>query len=192
VAEDNTTDMLVYHARDYANPTPDALTDPNRHTRMQQLYWQENGDPFFGQPIPSGLPAPGIRGRHSNRCVDNYNFDTAPGALVRLWDCSGNAAQEFEFVYHGTSGYEIRNRNTGTCLDNLNGSTAANADVGLYPCNGRTAQRWTIQDRGAGWFSLRNVAGNMCLDNYNWDTANGARLSLYACSGVNAQLWRRG
>ena len=143
VAEDNTTDMLVYHARDYATPTPDALTDPNRHTRMQQLYWQENGDPFFGQPIPSSVAAPGIRGRHSNRCVDNYNFDKTPGALVRLYDCSGNTAQEFEFTYPGANGYEIRNRNTGTCLDDLNGSTAANADVGLYPCNGLTTQRWT-------------------------------------------------
>ena len=192
VAEDNTTDMLVYHARDYANPTPDALTDPNRHTRMQQLYWRENGDPFFGQPIPSGTTSPGIRGMHSNRCVDNYNFDTTAGALVRLWDCSGNTAQQWEFNYQGTSGYEIRNRNTGTCLDNLNFNTTANADVGLYPCNASTAQRWQIQDRGNGWFSLRNVAGNMCLDNYNFDAANGARLALYPCSGVAAQLWRRG
>ena len=192
VAEDNTTDVLVYHARDYPNPTPDALTDPNRHTRMQQLYWRENGDPFFGQPLPNGTTAPGIRGMHSSKCVDNYNFDTTAGALVRLWDCNGNTAQQWEFNYHGTSGYEIRNRNTGTCLDDLNFNTTANADVALYPCNGSTAQRWQIQDRGNGWFSLRNVAGNMCLDNYNFDPANGARLSLYPCNGLAAQLWRQG
>ena len=192
VAEDNVTDVLVYHARDYANPTPDALTDPNRHTRMQQLYFRDNGYPFFGQPIPSSVTVPGIRGQHSNKCVDNYNFDTTLGALVRLYTCSGNAAQEFEFNYRGTSYYEIRNRNTGTCLANLNSSTASNADVGLYTCNGSTAQRWEFQDRGNGWFSLRNVAGNMCLDNYNWDTANGARVSLYPCNGLGAQLWRRG
>ncbi|HEX8346985.1 MAG TPA: family 43 glycosylhydrolase [Actinoplanes sp.] len=192
VAEDNTTDILVYHARDYATPTPDALTDPNRHTRMQQLYWKDNGDPFFGQPIPNGLTAPGIRGRNSDKCVDNYNRDTTPGALVRLYTCNGNTAQEFEFNYKGSAGYEIRNRNTGTCLDNANGSTTANANVGLYPCNGATAQRWVFQDRGNGWFSLRNIAGNMCLDNYNFDTANGARISLYPCNGSTAQLWRRG
>jgi GH43 family beta-xylosidase len=192
VAEDNVTDVLVYHARDYATPNPDALTDPNRHTRMQQLYFRDNGYPFFGQPIPSNVTAPGIRGQHSNKCVDNYNLDTTPGALVRLYTCNGNAAQEFEFNYRGTSYYEIRNRNTGTCLDNRNSSTAPNADVGLFTCNGSTAQRWEFQDRGNGWFSLRNVAGNMCLDNYNWDTANGARISLYPCNGLGAQLWRRG
>ena len=192
VAEDNTTDLLVYHARDYANPTPDALTDPNRHTRVQQLYWRENGDPFFGQPIPSTVTDPGIRGRHSNRCVDNYNLSTAPGALVRLYDCTGGVAQQWEFAYRGVSWYEIRNRNTGTCLDDLNGATTANADVGLTACTGSAAQRWTVQDRGNGWFSLRNVAANMCLDNYEWNAANGARLSLYPCNGLAAQLWRRG
>jgi GH43 family beta-xylosidase len=193
VAEDNTTDMLVYHARDYANPTPDALTDPNRHTRLQQLYWQENGDPFFGQPVPSTVTNPGIRGQFSNRCVDNYNRDTTLGALVRLYDCNGGTAQQWEFNYRSAgSYYEIRNRNTGTCLDDLNFNTASNADVGLYTCNGGTAQRWTVQDRGNGWFSLRNVAGNMCLDNYNWNAANGARLSLYPCNGLGAQLWRQG
>ena len=192
VAEDNTTDMLVYHARDYATPTPDALTDPNRHTRVQQLLWRENGDPFFGQPIPSTVTSPGIRGRHSNRCVDNYNRDTTPGALVRLYDCNGGTAQQWELNYRAGSHYEIRNRNTGTCLDDLNFSTAANADVGLHPCNGSTAQQWTVQDRGAGWFSLRNLAGDMCLDNYEWNAANGARLSLYPCNGSVAQQWRLG
>jgi hypothetical protein len=184
--------MLVYHARDYANPTPDALTDPNRHTRVQQLYWQENSDPFFGQPVPSSVTNPGIRGQFSNRCVDNYNRDTTLGALVRLYDCNGGTAQQWEFNYRAAgSYYEIRNRNTGTCLDDLNSSTATNADVGLYTCNGSNAQRWTFQDRGNGWFSLRNVAGNMCLDNYEWNAANGARLSLYTCNGTGAQLWRR-
>ncbi|GAA2703250.1 family 43 glycosylhydrolase [Actinoplanes palleronii] len=192
VAEDNTTDVLVYHARDYATPTPDALTDPNRHTRMQQLYWRENGDPFFGQPLPDGTTRPGIRGAHSNRCVDNYNLDTTPGALVRLYDCNGNTAQEWEFSYRGVSWYEIRNRNTGTCLTDLNASTTANADVGLTACTNTAAQQWTLLDQGSGWFSLRNVAGTMCLDNYEWNAANGARLSLYPCNGTAAQRWRRG
>jgi GH43 family beta-xylosidase len=192
VAEDNTTDMLVYHARDYANPTPDALTDPNRHTRVQQLLWSESGDPFFGQPIPSTVTNPGIRGQFSNRCVDNYNRSTTLGALVKLYDCNGGTAQQFEFNYNSGGYYEIRNRNTSTCLDDLNFTTTANADVGLYTCNGSTAQQWTVQDRGSGWFSLRNVAGNMCLDNYNWNAANGARLSLYPCNGLGAQLWRLG
>ncbi|PPK93143.1 GH43 family beta-xylosidase [Kineococcus xinjiangensis] len=192
VAEDGKTDILVYHGRDYADPYPDALRDPNRHTRMQQLFWSDNGYPFFGQPMPNGRTPLGIKGAHSGKCVDNWAFDKTPGALVRLYDCNGNTAQQFEFNYLGNRYYEIRNRNTGTCLDNANGSTALNANVGLYPCNGTTAQQWGIRDRGNGWFQLYNVAGRTCLDNYEWNTANGARISLYTCNTGAAQMWRRG
>ena len=192
VAEDNQTDILVYHARDYATPTPDALRDPNRHTRMQQLLWQQNGQPYFGLPQVNGVTPTNLRGQHSNKCVDNYDFDTTPGALVRLWDCSGNTAQQFDLNYLGNNYYRVINKNTGTCLDNANGSTANNANVGLVPCNGTTAQQWGLIDRGNGWFSLRNVAGNMCLDNYEWNTANGARISLWPCNGLAAQNWHRG
>ena len=192
VAEDNQTDILVYHARDYATPTPDALTDPNRHTRMQQLYWRENGDPFFGQPIPNGVTAPGIRGQAQQqvrRQLRPRHDARRAGPALRL-QRQHRAAVRVQLPGHQL--LRIRNRNTGTCLDDLNGNTAANANVGLYPCNGSTAQQWVIQDRGNGWFSLRNVAGNMCLDNYDWNAANGARISLYPCNGSAAQLWRRG
>ena len=193
VAEDNTTDMLVYHARDYANPTPDALTDPNRHTRMQQLYWRENGDPFFGQPIPSAVTAPGIRGRHSNRCVDNYNFDTTPGALVRLYDCSGNTAQEFEFNYRGASGYEIRNRNTGTCLDDLNGSTARERRRRPVPVQRR-------RPPSSGRSRTAAAAGSRCATSpatCAWTTTTGTPRTAPAsrsipATALAAQLWRRG
>ena len=39
VAEDGETDVLVYHARDYRDIIGDPLYDPNRHTRVQRLYW---------------------------------------------------------------------------------------------------------------------------------------------------------
>lgn len=191
VAEDGVTDMLVYHARDYATPTPDALTDPNRHTRVQQLYWADNGDPLFGQPQPTGSGRPGIRGQYSDKCVDDYDWNTANGALVKLYTCNANAAQSWEFTYTGGY-YRIKNLHSGTCLDNLNGATANNSDVGLWACNGGAAQDWSMIDRGSGWFSLRNRASGLCLDNYEWGTANGARLSMYTCNGTGAQNWRRG
>ncbi|BBH71412.1 hypothetical protein ACTI_80970 [Actinoplanes sp. OR16] len=56
VAEDGRTDVLVYHARDYADITGDPLYDPNRHTRVQKLYWHEDGTPLFGIPVGDGGP----------------------------------------------------------------------------------------------------------------------------------------
>ncbi|WP_125775076.1 family 43 glycosylhydrolase [Antribacter gilvus] len=185
------TDLLVFHARNYATPNPDALTDPNRHTRVQQLYWDADGFPFFGQPVATGTREPGIRGRHSDKCVDDYDWNTANGALVRLYTCGTAAVQKWEFQYTGGY-YRIKNKHANTCLDHLNGSTANNSDVGLWDCNGNPNQDWSVIDRGNGWFSLRNRTTGLCLDNYEWDTANGARLSMYTCNTSNAQQFRRG
>lgn len=50
VAEDGTTDLLIYHARNYTEITGDPLYDPNRHTRVQIIRWDESGLPDFGTP----------------------------------------------------------------------------------------------------------------------------------------------
>ncbi len=50
VAEDGKTDLLVYHARDYKEIEGDPLRNPDRHTRVQVLRWQEDGRPDFGEP----------------------------------------------------------------------------------------------------------------------------------------------
>ncbi|SMC66348.1 family 43 glycosylhydrolase [Kibdelosporangium aridum] len=57
VAEDGKTDVLVYHARDYRDISGDPLYDPNRHTRVQRLYWNDDGTPSFGVPVGKGGPA---------------------------------------------------------------------------------------------------------------------------------------
>ncbi|GIJ44884.1 hypothetical protein Val02_17700 [Virgisporangium aliadipatigenens] len=56
VAEDGETDVLVYHARDYRDIAGDPLYDPNRHARVQKLYWHRDGTPLFGVPVGSGGP----------------------------------------------------------------------------------------------------------------------------------------
>jgi GH43 family beta-xylosidase len=56
VAEDGVTDVLVYHARDYRDITGDPLYDPNRHTRVQKIYWHPDGTPMFGVPVGDGGP----------------------------------------------------------------------------------------------------------------------------------------
>ena len=43
-------DVLVYHARNYTEIEGDPLYDPNRHTRLKRVRWQENGMPDFGIP----------------------------------------------------------------------------------------------------------------------------------------------
>lgn len=58
-------DMLVYHGRDYETIEGDPLFNPDRHTRVQRLYFGADGAPDFGVPVGNGpLPerfAPAVR-----------------------------------------------------------------------------------------------------------------------------------
>ncbi len=52
VSEDGLLDLLVYHGRSYKDIVGDPLYDPNRHTRVQVIHWNEDGTPNFGTPRP--------------------------------------------------------------------------------------------------------------------------------------------
>lgn len=49
-SEDGVTDLLVYHARPYKTIEGNPLYDPNRHGRIQELFWERNGYPYFAYP----------------------------------------------------------------------------------------------------------------------------------------------
>ncbi|WP_159982299.1 MULTISPECIES: family 43 glycosylhydrolase [unclassified Novosphingobium] len=57
--------ILVYHGRDYEAIEGDPLYNPDRHTRIQRLYFDAAGNPDFGVPVGNGpLPerfAPAVR-----------------------------------------------------------------------------------------------------------------------------------
>ncbi|MEO3924377.1 family 43 glycosylhydrolase [Micromonosporaceae bacterium B7E4] len=54
VSEDGQSDILVYHDRNYRDINGDPLNDPNRRTRIQKLYWNADGTPSLGIPVPDG------------------------------------------------------------------------------------------------------------------------------------------
>jgi GH43 family beta-xylosidase len=55
VAEDGTSDLLVYHARNYREIAGDPLWNPDRHTRVQPFGWKPDGSPDFGRPVADAL-----------------------------------------------------------------------------------------------------------------------------------------
>jgi GH43 family beta-xylosidase len=57
--DENGNDILVYHARSYKKINGDPLYDPNRHTRVQRIFWDQNNNPVFGIP---GYKIEGDRG----------------------------------------------------------------------------------------------------------------------------------
>jgi len=56
VLPDGQTDVMVYHARNYAQIVGNPLRDPNRHARAQIVRWKPDGTPDFGRPVPDALP----------------------------------------------------------------------------------------------------------------------------------------
>ena len=52
--DENGHDMLVYHGRDYKEIEGDPLFNPDRHTRVQRLYYDREGNPDFGVPVGNG------------------------------------------------------------------------------------------------------------------------------------------
>ncbi|GFE75170.1 family 43 glycosylhydrolase [Novosphingobium sp. TCA1] len=63
--DENGNDILVYHGRDYEKIEGDPLLNPDRHTRVQRIYYDANGAPDFGVPVGNGaLPerfSPAVR-----------------------------------------------------------------------------------------------------------------------------------
>lgn len=47
-------DILVYHGRDYERIEGDPLFNPDRHTRVQRIYYTADGTPDFGAPVGKG------------------------------------------------------------------------------------------------------------------------------------------
>ena len=48
--DENGNDILVYHSRSYKEISGDPLYDPNRHTRVQRFFWDQNNNPVYGIP----------------------------------------------------------------------------------------------------------------------------------------------
>lgn len=58
--EDGTQDLIIYHARNYTQIEGDPLFDPNRHARVGEVTWTENG-PQFGVPAADDRWTPTTR-----------------------------------------------------------------------------------------------------------------------------------
>lgn len=65
-------DVLVFHGRDYKAIKGNPLFDPNRHTRVQRLYYKPDGTPDFGVPAGAG------------EIPDRFSPLDRPGAFLRV------------------------------------------------------------------------------------------------------------
>ncbi|WP_433824701.1 family 43 glycosylhydrolase [Actinoplanes sp. CA-015351] len=137
VSEDGQSDILVYHDRNYRDISGDPLNDPNRRTRIQKFYWNADGTPNFGIPVPDGATPVRLR---SYNVVDRF---------IRHWEYRARldanvtalADSQFRIVTGLTGsgtvslestnfpGYFLRHRNFEAYVERNDGTAAFAGDA---------------------------------------------------------------
>ena len=171
-SDDGQSDILVYHDRNYPNITGDPLRDPNRRTRLQKLYWNADGTPNFGIPVPDGITPVRLRSYSlTDQYVRHYAYRGRVEANVTVLADSqfrivsgltGSGAVSLEST--NFPGYYLRHRNNELWVDRSDGSTLFRNDASFY-------RRAGLADGAAVSFEslnfpgryLRNVGGLLYL-----------------------------
>ncbi|MET8144538.1 lectin [Sphaerisporangium sp. NPDC005288] len=169
--------------------------EPGENSWTRPVVWN-----FFTQfgsgtnPTPTPTPTPtvtptgnppatgALKGAASGRCLDVNGASTTNGAGVILWDCNGQANQQWS----STSAGELRVYGN-KCLDVNGAGTADGTSVIIWDCNGQNNQKWRLNSDG----TITAVGANKCLDVSGSGTANGTKVQIWSCTGQNNQKWAR-
>ncbi|GAA1944693.1 glycoside hydrolase family 27 protein [Kitasatospora viridis] len=127
-------------------------------------------------------------GASSNRCLDAYNNQTAPGTKIEIFDCKNDGSGNQTVT--PTAAGELRLYGGTMCLDAVNNQTAPGTLVQLWSCNGGANQQFTLNPDG----TVTGVQSGLCLDVTHGDTVagnqDGTQLQLFTCDGGANQQWR--
>ncbi len=142
-----------------------------------------------GGPSPSPSPTPtppgdtsALKGVGSGRCLDVSGASQANGAQAQIWDCNGQANQQWTSTGSG----ELRVYGN-KCLDVNGAATADGTTVIIWDCNGQNNQKWRINSDG----TITAVGAGKCLDVAAAGTANGTKVQIWTCHAGTNQQWTR-
>ncbi|MDQ1123549.1 RICIN domain-containing protein [Microbacterium trichothecenolyticum] len=139
-------------------------------------------------PVGTGLNQE-IRNQQNTLCLDDYAFNTQPGAEVRQWTCLEGQNQLWAVTDLGNGYAEIKNTHSNLCLDNFNFATAPGSEVRQWTCNGADVQQWQLTDVGGGWTEIRNKYNDLCLESAA-SPVDGGLLAQQTCNNSGVQRWR--
>jgi glucose/arabinose dehydrogenase len=132
----------------------------------------------------AAAPAVPLIGVASQRCLDVWQRDPAPGTTVQIWNCHGGSNQQWAL----TDAAELRTLDGTRCLDAERSGTAPGTRVLSYTCNGLPNQQWRFNANG----TITGVQSGLCLDVAQASNAAGSKLILWPCHGQDNQRWVRG
>jgi GH43 family beta-xylosidase len=147
VSEDGQSDILVYHDRNYRDISGDPLNDPNRRTRLQKVYWNADGTPNFGIPVPDGATPVRLRSHDlTTSFIRHYDFRARVEANVtNLADSqfrivpglAGSGTVSLEST--NFPGYYLRHRDFAMHVQRDDGSATFRADASFVRRSGLAA-----------------------------------------------------
>jgi GH43 family beta-xylosidase len=159
-SEDGRSDLLVYHDRSYRDISGDPLNDPNRRTRVQKIYWNADGTPNFGIPVPDGAsPVRLMASDIANAFVRHFDFqaridtEVAPLADSQFRIVAGlGGAGTVSLESTNFPGYYLRHRDLAMWVERSDGSAAFRADASFF-------QRAGLADAAGVSFESQNLSG---------------------------------
>jgi len=145
-------------------------------------------------PIAAYGQSPAALGRveasaGSGYCMDNTGDSSSDGNPIQIWQCNGDAAQNWEFIpdSNGITGDYMLENSNGKCLDDPADSTTDGTKVQLWTCLGDASQEWT-QTAVGSYIEYVNSNG-LCLDDTGDSHTDGTRVQVWSCLGDTAQQW---
>jgi poly(3-hydroxybutyrate) depolymerase len=157
--------------------------EPGENSWTRPVVWEFFTKLGSGNPNPNpNPPGNGLKGVGSGRCLDVSGASQANGAQAQIWDCNGQANQQWA----ATTAGELRVYGT-KCLDVNGAGTADGTNVIIWDCNGQNNQKWRLNADG----TITAVGANKCLDVSGAGTANGARVQIWTCHSGTNQKWTR-
>jgi hypothetical protein len=79
---------------------------------------------------------------YGDKCLDANGQGTSPGTQVIIWDCNGQANQQWTVNAGGT----ITGVQSGLCLDAYGAGTASGTKIIIWSCNGGANQQWSLRN----------------------------------------------
>ncbi|MFY1593530.1 family 43 glycosylhydrolase [Micromonospora sp. WMMD737] len=147
VSEDGQSDILVYHDRNYRDIVGDPLNDPNRRTRIQKLYWNADGTPNFGIPVPDGATPVRLRSHDlTTSYVRHYDYrarvepnvtSLADSQFRIVAGLAGAGSASLEST--NLPGHYLRHRDFALYVERDDGSTLFRGDASFHRRSGLAA-----------------------------------------------------
>ncbi|WP_307718069.1 RICIN domain-containing protein [Streptomyces sp. V4I23] len=165
-------------------------------TELWDCTGQANQSWALTAPSVGSTPQP-LVAKHSRKCMDVTGGpgQTANGAIIEQWSCTGESNQNWTLRDMSGGQYEIIAQSSGKCIESVNGGTANLTKIQQWDCTGQPHQLWRMESAGAaGEYRFVHVPSGRCLDVTGGvnATGDGVHLELWDCTGQANQTWSIG